>query len=103
MNHMVMWSATVAYSVSACPWPRVGPFSGVTYDHLKTHGNSPACFGLDVAGAVLDPESDEDPEIDAALEDADDTASDSVIYKCMRECEIYEPHTLAEQFRFGTW
>jgi hypothetical protein len=56
-------------------------FGGLTYNHLKTHGNSPACFGLDVAGAVLDPEGNENTEIDAALEDADDTTSDPVNYE----------------------
>jgi hypothetical protein len=53
----------------------------LTYDHLETHGRSPACFGLDVAGAVLDPEGDENTEIDAALEDADDTTSDPATYE----------------------
>jgi hypothetical protein len=34
-----------------------------------------------VAGAVLDPEGDENTEIDAALEDADDTTSDPATYE----------------------
>ena len=44
--------------------------------HLQSCGYAPCGLPGDVRCAVLDPESDEDPEVDEALLDRDNAAAD---------------------------
>jgi hypothetical protein len=46
-----------------------------TYDHLKTHWNSPSCLAIDVTSSILNPESDKNSQIDSALLKRNNTAA----------------------------
>lgn len=48
------------------------------HNHLQAHRKSPCCLPVDMAGGILDPERDQDPKVDEALLNRDDSTTDSV-------------------------